>query len=374
MREKLKLSLTTSLFVFLVFLTIFNPVIIGQISPGEKDVAKYLLGRIKESRNKVENYKFKVVYQDYTPKEVLQRQIETFKKKLQGKLPEKQLQQMIKRVSDSEEYKFQKHVSAFDREGRARVEIVFGISDSKGSLTNETSKLISTWDGKNSIEYNERSGKASALLSNKQPMETSQGHRQPWYTFGGNFYKYFIKTISDGNPIDVKKEEDGTYRVELFYAENRKRVGIVDPSQGFSVILHESYGDGRLVARYKAKFSEVYPNVWFPIEGEIVAFTADSMSRQLGRQVARVSEIVINNPNFYEGLFHIDFPEGTVVRDAISGYQYVVGEPMSEKPDGSSKSLHEVAMDTLEEMAKDNQKHQEVELFIPKDYLALKKK
>lgn len=45
-----------------------------------------------------------------------------------------------------------------------------------------------------------------------------------------------------------------------------------------------------------------------------------------------VSDIVVNDPNFYDGLFHVDFPEGTNVWDKKTGLRYVVGRPAGASP------------------------------------------
>jgi len=373
MKQTYKATLTIGFFVLLLFSITATT---GQIPSGGKDLARDLFDSIKESRDKVENFKCNVIYLDYHSKEVKQILLENLKNTIPRKVLEKQLDKLNDLLNDGEDYKFQKHKLAFDKEYRARIEMILGKSDSKGSLSEVQSKRIATWDGKNSIQYSEKDGNAGAILNVKQPPETEKGHRQPWHTFGGTFYDHFSKAISDGSQIDVQREKDGTYRVELFYAKDRKRVGIIDPAQGFSLILHESYDDGRLVARYKAKFTEASPDIWFPVEGEFASFSTDTGSI-LTKNSSKVSDIVINDPNFYDGLFHVDFPKGTSVQDSRTGIQYTVGEPMSRKLSGVSgaQSIDEIAKDTLEEIAKEaEQKHEEIEIFIPKVSIALKKR
>ena len=84
----------------------------------------------------------------------------------------------------------------------------------------------------------------------------------------------------------------------------------------------------------------------------------------------KVSNIIVNDPNFNKTLFYVDLPKGTRVFDTVSGLRYIVGESMSEKPDGVSKNLNEVAMDTLEDMAEQNV---QIEIFIPQSGIALEK-
>lgn len=361
---------------FLSFLLVLNSVSICQASSSDKDTVKYLLDRILDNRNKVKNFKCTVVYRDYRPNEARQKQIEQLTK--QG-APQKIVERLASRMNEYNEYRFQKQQLAFDNEGRARVEMLLGISDANGSLIKENFKRILTWDGENSIEYNERSESKfpSATLSNKQPFETTKRIRQPWQQFGGDFCERIAGTMAENADINVKREKDGTYLVELVFENDRKQIAIVDPSQGYSLTLQENYGVGQLRERYTAKFTEVSPNIWFPTEGEDIRFSIDDPTLLRLKSTIKVSEVTINDPNFYENLFHVDFPKGTRVLDATSGIQYTVGKPMSQKLHGVSgaQNIDEIAKDTLEKIFKEiEQKHKEVELFIPKVGIALEKR
>jgi hypothetical protein len=67
----------------------------------------------------------------------------------------------------------------------------------------------------------------------------------------------------------------------------------------------------------------VKPGVWFPVSGEqIVGSPSDPFSTF----TTSIKEIKINDPNFYDGLYRVDFKEGTRVTDKISGLRYVFSE------------------------------------------------
>lgn len=360
---------------FFILLPVHNSVINGQAPSNDKDLAKFLLDRILETRIKVNNFRCTVAYHNYRPNEARQRLID---QAVKAGMPKKQVEMLINKQKQRNEYRYDRQQVAFDNQGRARFQRDSWISDSDGKLIKKTSNRISTWDGENSIEFGKLPGNISpyATLSNKQPFETTKRIRQPWQQFGGNFCPRFAAAIAAGAKIDVEREKDGTYRVEVVREDDKKEIAIVDPSQGYSLTLQESYLRGQLRHRYTANYTEVSPGVWFPAEGEDIRFTLDDPPLLQLKSTMKVTEVTINDPNFYEGLFHINFPKGTRVRDVMSGLQYVVGAPMSEKMYGISdaRSLDEVAIDTLDEMAKEtDQKHQEVELLIPKVGNALEK-
>ncbi len=349
---------------------------IGQASSSDRDTARYLLDRILNTRKKVNNFKCTVVYHNYKPKEAQQKQIEQL---IRQGAPKKIVDRMVSTINEHKEYRFQKHKLAFDNDYRARVQVVGGISDAQGKLMKVTIKQIFTWDGESAIQYYQHpEGESStAILSEKQPFETTKRIRQPWQQFGGDFCILFARAISDGTQINAVKEKDGKYRVELVYEKDRKQIAIVDPSQGYSLPLQEYYNSGQLRERYTAKFMEVSPNVWFPVEGEDIRFSKDDPTLLRMKSTVQVSDVTINNPNFYDGLFHIDFPKGARVIDHTTGVQYIVGESMSQKLYGVSgaQSIDEIAKDTLEAIAKETeQKHKDIEIFIPKVNIALKKR
>jgi len=356
-----------------IFLPVHNSVTNGQTPSSDKDLTTFLVDRIFDTRKKVNNFKCTVVYHDYRPKETRQRQMKELIK--QG-APQKIIDRLASRKKKYNEYRIEKQRFAFDNQGRARVHRGSWISDTDGKPNEETSNRIWTWDGKNSIEFGKIPGNIApyATLSNKQPFETTERIRQPWQQYGGDFCLRFAAAIASDAKINVTKEQDGSYRVEVVQEDDKKEIAIIDPSQGYSIRLQEIYIRGQLRYRCKANFTEVSTGVWFPDEGEDIRFSLDDPPLLQFKSIMKVTGVTINDPNFYEGLFHIDFPKGTRVRDVVSGLQYVVGVQMSEKMYGisDSHSLDEVAMDTLEEIAKDaDDLHQEVKRFIPKASVAL---
>jgi hypothetical protein len=323
---------------FFVFLSVLNSVAKGQAQSSNKDLANFLLNRMLDTRMKVNNFKCKVEYLDYRPNDARQRQEAQIKK---AGIPKKHLERLINSRKQHNEYRYNIQQIAFDNQDRARVHRISWISDADGKLIEETSNRILTWDGKNAIEFGKPPGNVTnvtpyATLSNKQPFETTKRIRQPWQQFGGDFCPRFAKAIAEGTETNVNREQDGVYRVEIIHENDKKEIAIVDPSQGYSLTSQEGYLRGQLRQRYTATYTELSPGVWFPTEGEDIRFTLDDPPLLQFKSTMKVTGVTINDPNFYEGLFRIDFPKGTKVRDDISGLRYVIEDPTSinSYPDG----------------------------------------
>jgi hypothetical protein len=63
------------------------------------------------------------------------------------------------------------------------------------------------------------------------------------------------------------------------------------------------------------------------VNGTGEGFYADGINEYITS--ARITNIVINDPNLGKNAFHVDLPEGTRVRDTVRGISYIVGEPSS---------------------------------------------
>jgi hypothetical protein len=320
---------SVSLFCFFSFLAVFNSLITAQTSSNDKELTQFLLDKMVENREKVKNYKCAAIYHEYEPKEAKQKILKQIREDFRKKgLPEKGLDQIL-----TYEYTLRKHRLALDSQSRGRVEMLVERLDREGNLIVREKEIL-TWDGENAISYHENLEKAgsTAILSNEQPLETSKQYWHPWTWFGSHFCDALAEAIKEGTKINIERQQQaGTYRISLIYENDRKRIGVVDPNQGYSLTLEESYYGGVLINRDKAKFSKVSPGIWFPIEGEGTGFFMDDPKMLQYKRTVEVNEITINDPNFYdEGLFQVDFPEGTRVLDTVAGLKYAVdatGQP-----------------------------------------------
>jgi len=337
------------------------------VAMGAEDtgLAKFILDKMIENRNKIENFKCineqLISYSTGALKDI-------YELHLKKGPPNEEAQKLLDNTCS-----YQIDLLALDNKGSGRVEKICEEADAKGNRTgNRIRKITTTWDGGNSIDYHETSKRNSAAIGvTKQPIELTKRYAQPWTVFGGNFCNNLKRALEQNEKISIEKQKDGNYRIEILRPQNRKIIGVIAPNQGYSVILRERYLEGKLYERDKARFEQVKPGIWFPVSGE---YSTGITTGTGVRATMTIKEIKINDPNFYDGLYHVDFAEGTYVSDIATGLSYVVGEPMSVTTGGTGKSLGEVAMDALEEMAKEtNQKHQEAELFIPKVSIALKK-
>ena len=336
------------------------------IGAEDTDLAKLILDKMIENRNKVENFK------------CINEQLIFFRAGTEKNMPERYLKsghpQVKARKLPDNPYSYQIDYLALDNKRSGRVEKICEEADAEGNRTgNRTRKITTTWDGGNSIHYHETSERTTATIGGtKQPIKVSKRYAQPWTVFGGNFCRNLTRALEQNEKINIEKQKDGNYRIEILRPQNRKIIGVIAPNQGYSVILRERYLEGKLYERNKARFEQVKPEIWFPVSGE---YSTGITSEAGVRITMTIKEIKINDPNFYDGLYHVDFAEGTYVSDIASGLSYVVGEPMSMRMEGTgTMSLDKVAIDELEEMAKEtNQKHQEAELFIPKVSIALEK-
>ena len=99
------------------------------------------------------------------------------------------------------------------------------------------------------------------------------------------------------------------------------------------MILREVYLEGKLDLKQKARFEQVKPGIWFPVSGE---HSHGITTGTRLRSNMTIKEIKINDPNFYDGLYHVDFAEGTYVTDSATGLLHVstrrppflVGKPL----------------------------------------------
>jgi hypothetical protein len=337
----------------------------GRVSARPAEQPESVLAKMAAMRRKVENFQCTVKYHDFgpNPSQGLTRALEQLKENGETK-------PLLERLRDMR-HTFQEHRLAFDSEGRARVELLAGSANPDGTLAAVERTGVCTWDGETSIEYFRRAEKehGAAMLGAEPRTLAAPFHRQPWSQFGGNFVRSYEGALAQGSIVTTKMQSDGKYRITIEHGGGRSEIAVIDPEQGYSATVQEAYRDNKLTRRYTARFREVAPNVWFPVRGEAQLYDLSDRPQIRLRSTVEVDHIKVNDPNFYDGLFHVDLPRGTAVVDAISGLRYRVGEPMSERLLGS-ESTEELALEALEQIAK--QTEEEVEIVIPRASRALK--
>jgi hypothetical protein len=276
--------------------------------------AKFILDKMIENRNKVEN--FKCINEQFIsyPTDILKNVPEL--KKLKTRLYRSQ-EDGEKRV-----YRYQIDHLALDNKGTGRVTMIVEEADAKGNRTgNRIRKNTTTWDGKNSVRYSETPGRTFATIGGtKQPLVVTKRYAQPWTVFGGEFCNELTRALEQNEKINIEKQKDGNYRIEILRSQDEKIIGVIAPNQGYSMILREDYLEGKLHLREKARFERVKTGIWFPLSGE----HSFGMTTGTGiRSTMTIKEIKINDPNFYDGLYHVDFAQGTYVQDIATGSSHV---------------------------------------------------
>jgi hypothetical protein len=304
---------------------------LATVAIGAEDTAlsKSILDKMIENRNKVENFKcINEKFMSY-PTDILKN------------IPGLSLRRDRPQEEDQKRtYRYQIDHLALDNKGTGRVEMIIEEADAKGNrIGNRIRKNTTTWDGKNSVRYSETAGRTSATIGGtKQPLEVTKRYAQPWTVFGGNFCNELTRALEQNEKINIEKQKDGNYRIEILRLQDTKIIGLIDPTQGYSMILRETYLGGKLHGTEKARFEQVKPGIWFPVGGEH-SFGISSGTDV--RTTMTIKEIEINDPNFYDGLYDVDFAEGTYVTEITAGLEYVskrrppslVGKPLPKLED-----------------------------------------
>jgi len=275
----------------------------AQPESAKDDSAVFLLNKMTQNRSKVRNFE--------CVNEALEFRSAGYRRALYNQVMETGREELAqKHLNRSHIITIQK--LAFDNRGRARVENTSGTSDSDGNMIEVDTKSTVTWDGDRADSYQERPGKnpVATIGCTQQPVETSKKYRQPWRSFGGNFCDKLADAIKESREINIEKLQSGKYLVEILYPSDMKRTGIIDPAQGYSVTSEDLYVAGRVTAGFDARYREVEPGIWFPVEGR---YFNGYLTDPYNRVAVKIKDVKINDPDLSDNLFHVDFAEGTFV-------------------------------------------------------------
>ena len=278
---------------------------IGSAQPesANDNPARFLLSKMVENRNKVRNFE--------CVNESLEFRSTGYRQALYNRVMEKGHTELAeKHLKRSYIITIQK--LAFDNQGRARVENTSGASDPKGNMIEVDTKSTVTWDGDWAGSYEEKPGKnpVATIGRTEQPTETSKKFRQPWRSFGGHFCDNLADAVKENREINIEKQENGKYCVEILYPSDIKRTGIIDPTQGYSVTSEDLYVAGRVTAGYDARYRQVEPGIWFPVEGR---YFNGYLTDPYNKVAMKIKDIKINDPDLNDNMFHVNFAEGTFV-------------------------------------------------------------
>ena len=153
---------------FCVFILVVHLATAAETTGRGTELAQSLLARVSATRQEVKNFKCTVTYHDFTPSAAQHKRYEELVK---AGIPDEKAQRF---KNEGTEHRYQEHRLAFDSEGRARVEMIGGSAEPNGVLAIPGNRYISTWDGQNAIEYQQRPERmyGSAILSKKQTLPT----------------------------------------------------------------------------------------------------------------------------------------------------------------------------------------------------------
>jgi hypothetical protein len=298
----------------------------------ERDPARDLLQNMQAAQSRLKNYQCSVEYVDSADYAARKRLLENALKT--PDMPEHLVRYYERDLEGTgRHYEFQKVVG--DGAGRIKIAHTVGRYGTDGKQE-PTQENTSAWDGDTSITYlppGDGSPFGGAQITAGRNL-CFQAMRHPLWSFGGRFYAALDRAIDGGEKIEIQREPTGgLLRIHFAGGEaiapTPKWVwaAVVDPARGFCVPEWEFTRPDGAKSRFSATFREVQPSVWFPTAGRVDGFFPDGMVES--RTSVKITDVVVNDPNFSNNLFHIDLPPGTRVRDMVKGLKYVVGNPDS---------------------------------------------
>jgi hypothetical protein len=118
----------------------------------------------------------------------------------------------------------------------------------------------------------------------------------------------------------IQLVEDGTYATTWYF----------DPARNYAILGCElSQTNGLVLARWIVdKLLEPVPGVYYPVK--VSSYGSTQTGEPAWRATYEASKVVANDPNFSDDIFTIEWPEGTVVQDKVSGTRFTVGASAAE--------------------------------------------
>jgi len=219
-----------------------------------------------------------------------------------------------------------------DCDGRGKRELKqCGVVDPSGKkIPVETLMKVSSWDGHTGIDYRygDKIGyPGSADLDNSPPSYLKHfGH--PWWVYTGTLIDKITDAIEAEKPINVETLPDGKYKVCVLSMidSTYETIAIIDPKKGFSCTKETTTANGIISGYRTADYEAFADGVWLPVKAEHVV---NKDGNVLWKATEKMRNIKVNDPNFNEGMFHIDLPKGTRVTDKAHGIMYRAGDPSS---------------------------------------------
>ncbi|MGB2864338.1 MAG: hypothetical protein WBC05_13490 [Sedimentisphaerales bacterium] len=216
-----------------------------------------------------------------------------------------------------------------DCDGRGKRELKqCGVVDSSGKkIPVETLMKISAWDGHTGVDYRygHKVGYPDYAYLDDSPPSYVKNFGHPWWENTGILVEQLTKAIEAEKPVNVETLPDGKYRISIIRIIDSlayETIAVIDPEQGFSCTKQTSIGDGIIYGYRTTEYEEFIDGVWLPVRAEHVVNKEGAV---LWKATEKMKKIKVNDPNFNEGLFHIDLPKGTRVTDKANGIKYRVG-------------------------------------------------
>jgi hypothetical protein len=349
----------------------------GQSPPASTNEKVAFLARMmQDSRQKAKNIQYHAQYTDWDDYSALRDDIA---RSAPGKA-KAALENTLAHL-ENHNWLYEGQTIVLDDTGRIRIDMEKGLLDSGGKATMGGSPYLCckwSWDNHRYVDYRyeKATSSGSAILDNKaMPDVTSQRHL--WRLCTGTFLQELEETIAAERPVDLEELPGATYRVAFDAPNGRKRVGVVDPAKGFSCTLEETYENGSPIYRCSADYEELAAGVWFPVAAKATMFSNSGVAT--AASTMRASNVIINDPNFDPGVFHVDLPRGTHVFDRVLQVDYVVGDPsIAGLRDGRSiLDLDRPALDADSETEEPSNEvfgdmEKEAQLLVPKVEVAMR--
>ena len=152
----------------------------------------------------------------------------------------------------------------------------------------------------------------------------------------------FLATMAVAEPSysDIKPPKAKVVREEFKGKQCIKMISMadsghtewwLDPDRGFALLRmdlsrKDETGNFHLKSSINVtKLEKVTENIWWPAEAYFVECHNET-GKPCERIVYAASNVVVNDPNFDESVFTLEFPKGYEVKNEVTGKTYTVGE------------------------------------------------